>query len=143
MMINGKEITSPVAKACVKFVKVMNTLRRKNPAVFSFLTLVLFSIPMFFFLRSNPKIPDLRFSEFIVALVYTSNAYTLYSILVKLPYLAIFDIFAILIVLVALKQLTGYRKRRLLGYMTLSFILFLILLIIVISAGVYIIYLTS
>ena len=143
MMINGKEITSPVTKACVKFLKMMNTLRRKNAAVFSFLTLVLFSIPMFFFLRSNPKIPDLRFSEFIVALVYTSNAYTLYSILGELPYLAIFDIFAILIVLVALKQLTGYRKRRLLGYMTLSFILFLFLLIIVISAGVYIIYLTS
>lgn len=123
-----------------KFVNIMDSLREKNPAVFSLLFLILFSIPLFFFFRTTPAIPDLRFSEFIVALVYTSNAYSIYSIVGNLFGLGILNIIAVLMIFVSLKQFTGYKKRRVLGYIILSSLLSII--IITILSAILILYVT-
>ena len=58
----------PATIALVKFVLMLDSLNDKNPALFSLLTLILLTVPLFFFFRSSPNIPDLRYSEFIVAL---------------------------------------------------------------------------
>lgn len=123
-----------------KFVNIMDSLREKNPAVFSLLFLILFSIPLFFFFRTTPAIPDLRFSEFIVALVYTSNAYSIYSIVGNLFGLGILNIISVLMIFVSLKQFTGYKKRRVLGYIILSSLLSII--IITILSAILILYVT-
>lgn len=140
-LIRGKN--SATYKATIKFVNIMDTLHEKNPAVFSLILLILFSMPSYIFFHSTPIIPDLRFSEFIVALVYTSNAYSIYSIAGNLLSLGILKIIAILMVFVSLKQLFGYKKRQLFRYSILSTLLSLVFLIVLTVLWVYIVHLTS
>lgn len=124
-----------------RFTTKMDSLREKNPAIFSLLALMLFSWPLFFFLRKTPKIPDLRFSEFIIVLVYTSNTYSIFSIAGDLLDSNILRLIAVIMVFVALHQFSGYKKRRILGYITLTLIISVTVLCVVFSAGLGIAYL--
>ena len=124
----------------LKVVNMMDVLRTKNPAVFSLLTLSLFSLPLFWFFRSTPNIPDMRYPEFLVALVYTSNSYSLYSILGRLLDSDLIRLLAAIMVFVALKQFSGYAKKRVLGYIVLSFLISIIIFICLITAVVAIYY---
>ena len=130
-----------VGNASLRFVKVMDALREKNPAVFSLLSLVLFSVPLFFFLRSSPTIPDLRYSEFIVALVYTSNMYSIYSIAGNLLDSSILKIIAVLMIFVALKQFSGFSKLRVLRYIVLTTLISIFVMALIGGVGVGFIYL--
>lgn len=130
-----------VGNASLRFVKVMDALREKNPAVFSLLSLVLFSVPLFFFLRSSPTIPDLRYSEFIVALVYTSNMYSIYSIAGNLLDSSILNIIAVLMIFVALKQFSGFSKLRVLRYIVLTTLISIFVMALIGGVGVGFIYL--
>lgn len=130
-----------VGNASLRFVKVMDALREKNPAIFSLLSLVLFSVPLFFFLRSSPTIPDLRYSEFIVALVYTSNMYSIYSIAGNLLGFRILNIIAVLMIFVALKQFSGFSKLRVLRYIVLTTLISIFVMVLIVGVGVSFIYL--
>ena len=130
-----------VGNAFLRFVKVMDALREKNPAIFSLLSLVLFSVPLFFFLRSSPTIPDLRYSEFIVALVYTSNMYSIYSIAGNLLDSSILKIIAVLMIFVALKQFSGFSKLRVLRYIVLTTLISIFVMALIGGVGVGFIYL--
>ncbi len=130
-----------VGNASLRFVKVMDALREKNPAIFSLLSLVLFSVPLFFFLRSSPTIPDLRYSEFIVALVYTSNMYSIYSIAGNLLGFRILNIIAVLMIFVALKQFSGFSKLRVLRYIVLTTLISIFVMLLIGGVGVSFIYL--
>ena len=130
-----------VGNASLRFVKVMDALSEKNPAVFSLLSLVLFSVPLFFFLRSSPTIPDLRYSEFIVALVYTSNMYSIYSIAGNLLDSSILKIIAVLMIFVALKQFSGFSKLRVLRYIVLTTLISIFVMVLIVGVGVSFIYL--
>ena len=130
-----------VGNASLRFVKVMDALREKNPAIFSLLSLVLFSVPLFFFLRSSPTIPDLRYSEFIVALVYTSNMYSIYSIAGNLLDSSILKIIAVLMIFVALKQFSGFSKLRVLRYIVLTTLISIFVMLLIGGVGVSFIYL--
>jgi hypothetical protein len=145
--VNGeeKEVDKEVEKEISKKLKQAETLkdflmnlRERNSSLFSLLFLLLFCSPLYLFLRHSPSIPDFRFSEFIVALVYTSNAYSIYSIAGSLLDSSILDIMAVLITFVSLKQLSGYSKRRVLGYITLTFIMSFILLVILFISAVFV-----
>lgn len=130
-----------VGNASLRFVKVMDALSEKNPAIFSLLSLVLFSVPLFFFLRSSPTIPDLRYSEFIVALVYTSNMYSIYSIAGNLLDSSILKIIAVLMIFVALKQFSGFSKLRVLRYIVLTTLISIFVMVLIVGVGVSFIYL--
>jgi hypothetical protein len=136
-------LDSPLLNKSHGFFKMMNTLRKNNPAIFSLLSLVIFSLPLYFFFRSTPTIPDLRYSEFIVALVYTSNMYSIYSIAGNLLNSSILKVIAFLMVFVALKQFSGYSKRRVLWYLMLTVLFSLVMVVALAALGVYIAYLTS
>lgn len=112
------------------------SLRKKNSSLFSLFFLLLFFSPLYLFLRHAPSIPDFRFSEFVVALVYTSNAYSIYSIAGELLSFTILDFLAVLIVFVSFKQLSGYSKLRVLGSITLTFIMSFVLLVILFVAAI-------
>ena len=141
--LNGKEIDSPMYLAGVKFAKILNKLREKNPSIFAFITLVLFTVPLFFFLRSAPAIGKLRYSEFIVALVYTANTYSLYSIAGNLLNSSLLKLIAVLMVFVSFKQFSGYSKRRLLGYFALTILISSAVIAAVMGIGIYQIYLDT
>ena len=98
----------PLTKALINFVLMLSSLSNKNPALFSLLTLILLTVPLFFFFRSSPNIPDLRYSEFIVALTYTSNCYSIYSIAGNLLDCGLFRFLAYLMVFISLRQLSGF-----------------------------------
>lgn len=138
---NEEKKKSPMYYVVVGFTTKMDSLREKNPAIFSLFTLMLFSWPLFFFLHKTPKIPDLRFSEFIVVLVYTSNTYTIFSIVGDLLDSDLLRLIAVIMVFVALHQFSGYKKRRILGYITLTLIISVAALCVIVSAGLGITYL--
>lgn len=123
--------------------KIMNALRKKYPAVFALLTLVLFSAPLFFFLRSAPNIPDLRYSEFLVALIYTSNMFSIYSIIGNLLDSGLIRIIALLMIFIALKQFSGYSKLRVLRYLILTILISIVLFTLLMAIGTGIVYLVS
>ena len=124
-----------------KFANIMNTLRKKNPAIFALLSLVMFTIPLYFFLRHSPAIPDLRYSEFVVALVYTSNTYSIYSIAGNLLNSDILRLIAVLMVFVAFRQFSGYSKLRILGYILLTMLISFVILAAIAGIVLYTIYL--
>ena len=117
--------------------RFINNLRKKNAALFSLLSLLLFFTPMYLFFRHSPTIPDLRFSEYIVALVYTSNAYSIYDTIAKLLSSGILHLLAFWVIFITIKQLSGYPKKRVLGYMVLTFFISLIILALLASGLVF------
>ena len=129
-----------ILKTAERFGRLLKALMNKNPALFALLILVLFSSPMFLFFRSSPNIPRLKFSEFILALVYTADVFSIYSLAGDLLNLNIFYLIALLMIFVALRQLFGFKMRRLLWYMVLASLISGILLMLLITAGVLIVY---
>ena len=131
----------PATIALVKFVLMLDSLNDKNPALFSLMTLILLTVPLFFFFRSNPNIPDLRYSEFIVALTYTSNCYSIYSIAGNLLDCGLLRFLAYLMVFVSLRQLSGFSKSRLFWYIVLTVIISITVLLLLFGLWIYLIYL--
>ncbi len=131
----------PLTKALINFILMLSSLSDKNPALFSLLTLILLTVPLFFFFRSSPNIPDLRYSEFIVALTYTSNCYSIYSIAGNLLDCGLLRFLAYLMVFVSLRQLSGFSKSRLFGYIVLTVIISITVLLLLFGVWIYLIYL--
>lgn len=132
------EVDPMMEKIMSEILIPINALEKNNPALLTLILLIIGSLPLFFFFRHTPNFPNLYFSEFIVALTYTSNAVIIYDTLGVLINTIIFGIIEILIIFVALKQFSGYRSGYVLLYMTLSgFItIVLIVVIIIVLAGI-------
>lgn len=133
--------SSAMYKVGQAFAKMMIKLKNSNPAIFALITLLMISWPLYFFLRSSPTIPKLRYSEFVVALVYVSNTYTVFSIVGNMLHSILIKLLAFLMVFVALKQFSGYSKLRLLGYIVLTSLISFVAWSAVVALVIYIIYL--
>ena len=129
---------SEEAKKGARLLNIMDALKEKYPAVFALIMLVIFTVPLYFFMRTSPTIPDLRYSEFLVALVYTSNTFSIYSIIGSLLHSEIIDIIAVIMVFVALHQFSGFSKRRVFCHILLTVLISALVLIIGIVIIVYI-----
>lgn len=141
VMVNGKEVNDNVVQFFKKIPKYMKLAEEKAPTLLAFLMLLISSVPLYLFFRRCPKLPDLRFSEHVVALVYTSNMYSIYRILADLTPICstLIKFLSVFMVFVALKQFTGYSKRRLFWYMFLAFLIISVLLAAFIALIVYIV----
>ena len=139
---DSKKMDTPIVNALVYTIKALNKLWEKNPAVFALLMLMLFSLPLYLFLRHSPNVPDLRYSEFVVVLVYTANVYSIYSIIGDLLGSVVIQLFAVFMIFVTLQQFSGYSKKRLLGYITLTQIIVATVLIALIALVIYLLYLS-
>ncbi len=139
---DSKKMDTPIVNALVYTIKALNKLWEKNPAVFALLMLMLFSLPLYLFLRHSPNVPDLRYSEFVVVLVYTANVYSIYSIIGDLLGSVVIQLFAVFMIFVTLQQFSGYSKKRLLGYVTLTQIIVATVLIALIALVIYLLYLS-
>ena len=118
----------------------MDSLREKNPAIFALLTLILFTVPLYYFWRKLPTIPDLRYSEFVVALVYTANMYSIYSIAGNLLNSSLLKLIAVLMVFVALKQFSGFSKKRVLGHLILTVLISTVILVAIFGVSISTLY---
>ena len=116
-----------VVKRRLKYVKWYVTLKDDYPSIFSFILLLFFAFPLYIFFRHSPAIPDLRFSEQVVALTYVSCMTSIYSILGIILHLTfVFDILTLIAICIALHQFSGFRYRRLMFILLLSLLLFIL-----------------
>ena len=81
-----------------------------NKTVTLFLILLVLSGPMYFFFRKNKMIPDIRYSEFFVSMVYITNMMTIIRIIGGFfwPDNDNVDNLAFALSIIPLKQLYGY-----------------------------------
>ena len=85
-----------------------------NQAIFQFLWLLVLSCPMYLLFRHNPRIPDIRYSEFFVSTVYITNMITIIDTIGAffIPSNTTISFMAYALSIVPLKQLTGYSYKR-------------------------------
>ena len=134
-----KNSDDPKVQMFQKVGSMISKFADENPALFTLILLVLFSLSLFVFFRHCPRFPNLRFSEFVAALICSYNTYTLFMIFGTLFDSAIIKIIAMLMLLVSLKQFSGYSKRRIFGYLTITFIFWFTLAVIIIASVIYLI----
>lgn len=109
---------------------------KNYPAINILLLLVMMSGILFFFFRRSPNIPDLRYSEFFVTLLYTTNMYTIYSIVFDFFCLGKLSSYAFFLTLIPLKQFSGYSWWRTILKFTVAFVTIFVLFILFIILGV-------
>ena len=114
----------------------------KNIALVYLACLLLFSVPLFLMFRHSPATPDLHFSECFVAMIYITNMLLIYSIIFSLlwPNDTADDIFTLLIlplVIIPIKQFSGYSYWSTIWRIIVAFIPFAIILLLLIIAIVF------
>lgn len=112
-----------------------------NQTIVQFLLLLVLSGPMYLLFRKNKKIPDIRYSELFVAMVYITNMMTIVNIIggFFLPGNVSVKHLAYALSIIPLTQLFGYSYLKTLFKVVASFAILIsagvLLLIIVVSLG--------
>lgn len=97
--------------------------------------LLLFSVPLYLFFRRSPAYPNIRFSEFFVAVVYSMNMITIYSIVADFfCFNYAVDMCAYTLLLIPIKQLSGYSYWRTFLRIVLALLLFIVAVIVILMA---------
>lgn len=97
--------------------------QENSPAIFWLVILSIFSVPLYFLFKKSPNIPDLRFSELLVALVYTYDMMIIYQIVfgfLRLPYELFWG--TLLLPIIPMKQLSGFPWWRSILNVTLAYL---------------------
>lgn len=122
MQVNesGSATTETVENVTDATVKATNIIKEAAdfltsfPTLFSLFSLVLLSAFLYPFFRKCPAIPDLRYSELVVATVYMANMYSIVSVVMDFFCIdnSLLSLLVLLLALLPLKQLSGYSKRK-------------------------------
>ena len=139
---NGEEFASSSERIreILYWVFEKAALFAKNyPAINILLLLIMMSGILFFFFRRSPNIPDLRYSEFFVTLLYTTNMYTIYSIVFDFFCLSKLSSYAIFLTLIPLKQVSGFSWWRTILKFAVAFVIIFVLLLLLMILGVFLI----
>lgn len=123
-------------EVCVIVCAKIFDLYDEYPNVSKLLMLFGISVFIYFFVRKSPNIPDLRFSELVIAMVYTANMCSIYNI--ALDILCLNDDVGhatYLLPIIPLKQLTGFKWWRTIFVVVVSYLYVLIVLSITLIAG--------
>ena len=130
-----KDLDNKARAKLKKYTDFIVDFQEKFPNIFSLFWLALLSGFLYIFFRRCPAIPDLRYSEFMVALVYTSNMYTMYCM--ALDFLCIdygLSLVSLALTLLPLKQLSGFKWWRIICYILLASILMTVAFVVVVAA---------
>ena len=106
--------------------------------------LLLFSGPFYLLFRHGPNIPDLRFSECFVAMVYIANIILIFTIIPSLLCFSFtaetrFDLAVAMLAVIPIKQLTGYSYWGTIWRLIVALIPFgIILVMLYVAAYIYI-----
>lgn len=126
-----KEITSAERWNTITdlYIVKIREFRESSPAFFWLSLLFVFSLPIYIFFWKSPNIPDLRFSELLIALVYIWGMQNIYEIVFTFlgVYGGIGDVVWLLCI-IPLKQLSGFKWWRTTLYVLLSYLAALVLL---------------
>jgi Protein of unknown function (DUF3667). len=115
----------------------------KNISLVYLACLLLFSVPLYLMFRHSPAIPDLRFSECFVAMVYITNMLLIYGIFFSLLWPNdtadnVFDLLVIPLVIIPVKQFSGYSYWGTIWRTIVAFIPFAAMLILLTVAILFI-----
>ena len=127
--LNGKKLELKILDKIDKFVSWLDN----NQTIVRFLLLLVLSGPMYLLFRKNKKIPDIRYSEFFVSMVYITNMMTIISIIggFFMPGNGDVGNLAFALSIIPLKQLYGYSYFKTLLKVIASFaVLFAVVVII-------------
>ena len=94
------------------FLKAYQMLN-KYLSLVTLVLMLLFSVPLYLMFRHSPAIPDLRFSECFVAMIYITNMIIIYDTLFTFLWPSntaddILDILILPLSIIPIKQLSGY-----------------------------------
>ena len=108
--------------------------------------LLLFTFPLWLLIRHCPAIPDLRLSECFVAMVYITNMLTIYTIIpmffcFSLKAGVVYEMLATLLIIIPIKQLSGYSYWHTVWRIVAALIPFFVLLGLLFFAGFIVLYL--
>ena len=103
----------------------------KHVTIVMILVLLLFSGPLYLFFRKSPAYPDIKYSEFFVTMVYTTNMLDIYSIVLSffcINFIA--ETFIYVLTIIPLKQLSGYSYGVTILKTLMAFLVFFVIYII-------------
>ena len=105
------------------------------------ISLLLFSCPLWLLFRRCPALPDIRLSECFVAMVYISNMLLIYSLIPSLFCFSltaemIYGLLILLLVIIPVKQLTGYSYWGTIWRLTIASMSLLIVLILLLVVAI-------
>ena len=100
---------------------------QKFPNITTLTMLFVLSGFLYIFFRKSPNIPDLRFSELLVALVYSADMFAIYNTVLEFLCINLWVQGAsILLPLIPLKQMSGFKWWKLLLIMILVVVMFFV-----------------
>ena len=107
------------------------------------LWLIVLSFPLYLMFRHCPSFPDLRFSELLVAMVYTTNLMNIFSTVLSFFCINMYvtEFFSYLLCIAPIKQLTGYSLWSTVWRLLVSLILlmiagFVIMMLVAVVTGI-------
>lgn len=116
---------------------------RDHQSIVDLIFLLLISGPLYLLFRRCPRIPDMRFTEFFVAMVYTNNLLMVYDVVISFLCLnPALELLTYAAAIVSLKQLSGYGYGRTIlntaaAVAIFGFILFVLFAIVVIAGIIF------
>ena len=119
----------------------MERFQNRFPNILSLMLLLLVSSSLYLFFRHCPNIPDLRYSELFVALVYIANMTSIYAVFFLFFCQTTLSQDAFMLALIPLKQLSGYNWWQTVWRVVTAFVLMFVVLIILVVAVVFATYL--
>ena len=102
---------------------------QKYPSINILLMLMLISGILYLFFRHSPNIPDLRYPELFISLVYIANMYTVYSIVFDFFSLTKFTSYALFLTIIPLNQMSGFSWWRTILKTVVAFTIMIVLLV--------------
>ena len=116
---------------------------KNYPAINILLLLMLMSGLLYLFFRHSPNIPDLRYPEFFVALLYTTNMYTIYTIVFDFFCLSKLSSLSIFLTIIPFKQFSGYSWWRTAVKAVTAFVIMVALLILSVVVVMLVVYMIA
>ena len=109
---------------------------QKYPSINILLLLMLISGILYLFFRHSPNIPDLRYPELFISLVYIANMYIVYSIVFDFFNLSKLSTLSLLLTIIPLKQMSGFSWWRTILKTIVAFTIMLALFVVLIVLAV-------
>ena len=140
---NAQDFAETIGKVKAEKIKEINTdiepfaekaydWIMKYISIVSIVALLLFSGPLYLLFRKNKGYPDMSFSEFFVAMVYSMNMLEVYSIVTGFLCLNVMlEPILYVLIIIPIKQLSGYSYWRTLLNFVIAMIMFLVMFIVV------------
>ena len=117
-------------EASMSIVKWLMDIQERFPTSLTLLTVILLTTFYYLLFRKSKNIPDLRFSEFLIAMVYMANMLTIYDTL--LTFLGVSPLIvsaASVLTVIPMKQLSGFSWTRTIVSMLVAIVIFYFLIV--------------